>query len=66
MIIIIDVFDFSYPTQSMKCEQYWPNEYTMAVYGGVKVTCQREQKYAEFVIRTFLVQSVSQFLGDIR
>jgi len=53
--VLIKIFLF---LQIDKCEQYWPNANTTTVYGGVTVTCTREDVNAEFTQRTFTVEMV--------
>lgn len=44
----------------MKCEQYWPDEGSLRMYGTVSVKTIVEQIYAEFVVREFQVTKVIQ------
>jgi len=45
-------------SQRDKCEQYWPSPGQSHVYGGVKVTCQRELVFAEFTRRHLVLNMV--------
>ena len=42
----------------LKCKQYWPNEGEHQ-YGGICVSLEEEQRYAEYTIRTFSCKRVS-------
>lgn len=46
----------------MKCVRYWPDE--TEVYGDIKVTLIETEPLAEYVIRTFTVQKVNNFLFE--
>ncbi|XP_072041267.1 receptor-type tyrosine-protein phosphatase mu-like [Amphiura filiformis] len=46
----------------VKCEQYWPEE--KVVLGGFNVTPNKEEKFADFVIRRFQLEQIST--GEIR
>ena len=41
-----------------KCEQYWPEDGTQT-YGNLSVSVNTENKYADFVVRTFILHLVS-------
>ncbi|KAH3797940.1 hypothetical protein DPMN_151530 [Dreissena polymorpha] len=38
-----------------KCEQYWPNVESSTLYGDIRVSCTTEDKHAEFIRRTFVI-----------
>jgi hypothetical protein len=38
------------------CEKYWPEECGM--YGDIKVTAEQTKTFADYVIRTFVVEKV--------
>ncbi|XP_052249639.1 receptor-type tyrosine-protein phosphatase alpha-like [Dreissena polymorpha] len=38
-----------------KCEQYWPDFGDSQTYGGIRVSCQSEDEYAEFTRRSFAI-----------
>jgi len=44
--------------QRDKCDQYWPSLGQSHMYGGVKVTCQRELVFAEFTRRFLEINMV--------
>ncbi|XP_052762308.1 receptor-type tyrosine-protein phosphatase T-like [Mya arenaria] len=46
--------------KKVKCDQYWPNVESSALYGNVYVICLSEEKYAEFTRRTFQISRNSE------
>ena len=45
-----------------KCDQYWPDSNTK--YGSIRVTLQKTENFADYVVRTFTLVKVRQ--GRIR
>ncbi|XP_026856912.2 receptor-type tyrosine-protein phosphatase H [Electrophorus electricus] len=45
----------------IKCEQYWPLDYTPCVYGNLQVTVQSEHKEKSWTLRKFVVRNKATF-----
>ncbi|XP_053399794.1 receptor-type tyrosine-protein phosphatase kappa-like [Mercenaria mercenaria] len=43
-----------------KCDQYWPEKGFSLLYANIQVTCQSEETYADYIIRSFTIQKESE------
>ncbi|XP_053387233.1 uncharacterized protein LOC123543452 [Mercenaria mercenaria] len=43
-----------------KCDQYWPEKDFSLQYARIQVTCQSEESYADYTIRSFTIQKGSE------
>ncbi|XP_053387620.1 receptor-type tyrosine-protein phosphatase epsilon-like isoform X2 [Mercenaria mercenaria] len=43
-----------------KCDQYWPEKDFSLPYASIQVTCQSEESYADYTIRSFTIQKGSE------
>ncbi|WAR16689.1 PTPRC-like protein [Mya arenaria] len=43
-----------------KCEQYWPDFYQRKMFGDIKVVCNDEKLYADFIWRHFTLSKKSE------
>ncbi|XP_053386938.1 multiple epidermal growth factor-like domains protein 11 [Mercenaria mercenaria] len=43
-----------------KCDQYWPEKGFSLLYANIQVTCQSEETYADYIIRSFTIQKDSE------
>ncbi|XP_053386937.1 uncharacterized protein LOC123541961 [Mercenaria mercenaria] len=43
-----------------KCDQYWPEKDFSLMYASIQVTCQSEESYADYTVRSFTLQKDSE------